>query len=194
MTQTRRTASGGDPGARRGRDRGVLNTLYGTTRPYDPFAGAPPPDGYDVAFGMRSGATYTAIFPVGTPKGERATLLGATAVTSSPGVTLVRLAGVTHGRGLTVWPGPGRVAVAHESAASVLRPVRGMRFAHGPQWLGTHVWLAMTFRVLPRSPACLDLPQLRLRYRVGGSAFSHVVHVPMRFRLKGSHADCAATG
>jgi len=165
-------------------------SFYATTRPYDPFAGSPPPLGYDVAFGMRSGAIYTAVVPVGTPKGERATLLGATAATVPPGVALVGLTGLAHARGLTVWPGRPRIAALHAASVSALRPLAGLRFAHGPQWLGTHVWLAVTFRVLPGVPGCLDLPQLRLRYRVGDSAFSHVVELPMRFRRQGSHDAC----
>jgi hypothetical protein len=163
--------------------------VYGTTHPYDPLAGAPSM-GTDVADGIQVGVPYTAIVAIGTPKGERPTILGVAAATDM-GATLVRVAGLTYARGLTIWPGPARVAAAHASSVSALRPVRGLRFVHGPQWLGTHVWLAVTFRVHERG--CIDLPQLRLRYAVGGTAFERVVPLGMKVRTPGTLALCSPT-
>jgi len=159
-----------------------------TTHPTDPLAAAFLPSRY-VAFGLQPGRVYTAVVPVSATTTERPVILAVEAV-SDMGARLLGVAGLAGSRAATVWPGGPRAAAAQVSSVSALRPAHGLRFAPGPATIGAHVWLAVTFRLHGRG--CIDLPTLRLRYAVGGTAFTRDVRLPMRVRTVGNHDACSS--
>jgi hypothetical protein len=159
-----------------------------TTHPADPLAGSFQPARY-VAFGLQPGRVYTAVVPVSATTAERPVILAVGPV-SDMGARFLRVAGLASSRAVTVWPGGPRAAAAQVSSVSALRPAHGLRFAPGSATFGTHVWLAVTFRLHGRG--CIDLPSLRLRYAVGGATFTRDVRLPMRVRTAGNHAACSS--
>ncbi len=151
---------------------------FRTTVPYDPLASAPQGAGAAMA-GIEPGTTYTAIVPITTPSGERATLISATPA-SNTGARFVSVTGLTSNPGgLIVRPGGPRVAASQSSTVAALHPISGLQFS--PQnadvpW--THAWIAVTFRM--ERGGCVDLPKLRLRYAVGSTEFTRVTALSLR--------------
>ena len=151
---------------------------YRTTVPYDPLASAPQGISAAVA-GIEPGKTYTAIVPLQTPSGERATLISATAV-SNTGARFVSVAGLTSNRGgYIVRPGGPSVAASQSSTVAALRPIAGLQFSPpnaDTRW--THAWIAVTFQM--ERGGCVDLPKLRLRYAVGSTEFTRVTGLSLQ--------------
>jgi hypothetical protein len=172
----------------------VLAVLaYQSTRPYDPLAAGP---SVSAASGeARPGQTYTVIYPITTASGERATILGATAVANRD-TRLVGLHGVSTARAMAVNDGGARATALDEGGT--LRPLQGLRFTTADPTssagavLATHVWVAETVTVL-RGHGCLDLPALRLRYRVGGTDFTRALPAPVRLAGVGTDTSSCTT-
>ncbi len=158
----------------------IAVAYYGfhTTVPYDPLASAP--QGVSAALaGIEPGKTYTAIVPLQTPSGERATLISATPA-SNTGARFVSVTGLTSNPGgYIVRPGGPRVAASQSSTVDALRPIAGLRFSPpSADGVWTHAWIAVTFRM--ERGGCVDLPKLRLRYAVGSTEFTRVTALSLR--------------
>jgi hypothetical protein len=155
-------------------------SAYQSTRPYDPLAQGQAMSA--TAGGAKPGQTFTVIYPIITDSGERATILGATAVANGD-TRLTALNGVSTAFGIEVANGRPRGVAADDRGR--LRPLQGLRFTTADPksanraFLATHVWVAETVTVL-RGRGCLDLPALRLRYRVGGTSFTRTLPAPVR--------------
>jgi hypothetical protein len=154
----------------------ALVVSYHSTVPYDPLEQAVRSG--DVA-DVKKGEVWTFVYPISTDAGERATIVSAQALPN--GETMpVAVQGLSSGDGYGVFRSPREAAYRERGR---LVPLRGLRFSAAPAesdsaWLHTHVFLALTAKVL-RSRGCLDLPALRLRYRVGGTRFERTVPASM---------------
>lgn len=151
---------------------------YRTTVPYDPLASSP--QGVSaVMAGIAPGKTYTAIVPIDTVSGERATLISATPA-SNTGARFVSVTGLTSNRGgYIVRPGGPRVVASQASTIAALHPISGLQFSPpNADSIRTHAWIAVTFRM--ERGGCVDLPKLRLRYAVGSTEFTRVTALSLR--------------
>jgi hypothetical protein len=166
---------------------------YASTKPYDPLAAGQ--SGSAVAGGAKPGQTYTAIYPITTKSGERATILGAGPVANRD-TRLIGLRGVSTAQAIVVNAGGARATA--EEAGGRLQPLQGLRFTTADPTssqeavLATHVWIAETVMVL-RGHGCLDLPALRLSYRVGRTAFTRTLPAPVRLAGVGTDTSSCTT-
>jgi hypothetical protein len=159
---------------------------YSSTVPYDPLAHSAGVGA--VADQMKPGMTVTAVYPIITPSGERPVVESVTPVANAD-TRPVEAHGVADAKGYQVWFGGSQGALRHGVR---LVPLHGLQFttasatSRNTSWLATHVFIAETVTVL-RGHGCLDLPALRLRYRVGGTQFTRTVTPTMRLAAEGTN-------
>jgi hypothetical protein len=152
--------------------------------PYDPLAH---PAGVGaVADAMTPGLTVTVLYPIITQTEERPVIESVTPVANKD-TRLVEVHGVVDARGFQMWLGGSQRAQRHGLRLVALP---GLMFTTSATsrnaWLATHVFIAETVTVL-RAHGCLDVPKLRLGYRVGDTQFTRTITPTMRLAAQGTN-------